>query len=211
MGCLGLFSPARSSVHWPESCKGSWAIGVQVNVWRTFPAGGKHSAPDDVTCNIPGCGPELGGRRYRADCFNICRQREPSEQLDRCIVRSSNRNTPACRGSVCPAAADDGPSLIKTCQASPAARLHNRGSNEPLPRSIACPAATVGGQVLTGDSRSGRKQKNCVPGSVPDRDGTHPALRAPSPPASTACSFSATRKASSSACSPLRRGSQCVW
>ena len=180
MGCLSLFfPPARSSVHWPNSCKGSWAIGVQVNVWRTFPVGGKHSAPDDVTCNIPGCGAELGGRRYRADCFNTCRQREPSEQLDRCPVRSSNCNTLACRWSVCLTASDDSPSLNKICSPSPAARLHNGGSNDRLPRSIACPAAAVGGQVLTGGSRSEGKQKNCVPGNAPGTDGLTPPYARP--------------------------------
>ena len=126
-----VFPATRSSVHWPDSCDGSWAIGVQVNVWRTIRYGGKYSAPDDVTCHIPGCGPELGGRRYRADCFNICRQCERSEKLDRCLVRSSNRSTLACRCSVCLAASDDSPSLNKICSHSPAARSSPRALQRP--------------------------------------------------------------------------------
>jgi len=174
-----VFPPTRSSVHWPDSCDGSWAIGVQVNVWRTFPAGGKHSTPDDVTCNIPGCGSELGGRRYRADCFSICRQRERCEKLGRCLVRDNYSNTLAYRWSVCFAASDDSSSLNEFCSHSPTARLHNGGPGDRLPQSIACPAATVGGQVLTGGSRSERKQKNCVPGNAQGTDCLTPPYARP--------------------------------
>ena len=111
-----VFSPTGSSVHRLNSCDGSWAIGVQVNVWRTFRIRGKYSAPDDVTCNIPGCGSKLGRRRNRADCFNICRQRERSEKLDRSLVRNIYSNTLAYRWTVWTAASNDSPSLIESAR-----------------------------------------------------------------------------------------------